>query len=388
MHNNEAVLAGIFRANPEYEIVLFDRLPAEQQSSLRGLSSDPDLYGLLRPRPGSGLPIKAVCRNTALLYFTLQTAGKLPSYVVGESDDGTGSTVTQLIFDRILEIEIDGGFVSGPEAYSLIRKESCLSVGEGALRQLSLAALEYANRLPISDAQLLSARLYFYNRIPVSPDQKRQFPTWQAVYKYLGLSEANETNKLLERYWTYVKPEPTNRWHKWRSRHGALRADEPQFKLYVSPGCDCVPRAFRSVVATGTEYGVQGFKIGWDVYGLLRPDKIVIYVSGRETLDAIADSLLDELSDCTAHGVPFTAEIGGMGLLSWGVDPPDNRYRVPWQERESWRLWVTNRLASALALAKADVQDRADPAQFALERLRLDGVDIKSWTPNKVGWNS
>jgi hypothetical protein len=32
-----------FRANPAYELVLFDRLPPDQQDALRDLTRDPDL---------------------------------------------------------------------------------------------------------------------------------------------------------------------------------------------------------------------------------------------------------------------------------------------------------------------------------------------------------
>ena len=81
------------------------------------------------------------------------------------------------------------------------------------------------------------------------------------------------------------------------------------------------------------------------------------------------------------QGVPFTAEIGGEGLLSWGVDPAQERHRLAWEGPVSWRLFVTSRLARALLHARHESGPGLEPWRFALERLRLEGVDISTWTP-------
>jgi hypothetical protein len=49
----------------------------EQRTLLASLRHDPDHYGILRPRKPSGLGIKSVCRDTALLYLTLREPGAL-----------------------------------------------------------------------------------------------------------------------------------------------------------------------------------------------------------------------------------------------------------------------------------------------------------------------
>ena len=41
------ITGACFRANPGYQLVLFDRLPPEQQEALRDLTRDPDFYGVL-----------------------------------------------------------------------------------------------------------------------------------------------------------------------------------------------------------------------------------------------------------------------------------------------------------------------------------------------------
>ena len=42
-----------FRANLGYELVLLDRLATHERELLGEAALDPDLYGVLRPRPGS-----------------------------------------------------------------------------------------------------------------------------------------------------------------------------------------------------------------------------------------------------------------------------------------------------------------------------------------------
>jgi hypothetical protein len=131
---------------------------------------------------------------------------------------------------------------------------------------------------------------------------------------------------------------------------------------------------------------VRHFKIGKGAHGLLRPDKMVVYFTSYEDLIATAEQLKTELEGCPAHGVPFTAELAGEGLLSWGVDPSGQGQVLPWVGRESWRLWVTNRLAVALIATSTEDTANLEPWQFALRRLQLEGVDTGSWTPAGTDW--
>jgi hypothetical protein len=114
---------------------------------------------------------------------------------------------------------------------------------------------------------------------------------------------------------------------------------------------------------------------------LLRPDKFVVYFSAFESLRTTAERILTGLRGCPAQGVPFSAEITDDGLLSWGFDPPPDKGALAWRERESWRLWITNRLASALVAARKSATTGIEPWQFALDRLRLDQVDTATWAP-------
>jgi hypothetical protein len=124
-------------------------------------------------------------------------------------------------------------------------------------------------------------------------------------------------------------------------------------------------------------------KIGKWVIGLLRPDSVIAYFGTEDDLRETAETLAHAFTGVQPQGVPFTAEITDGGFLSWGMDPPRDEPKLDWQERESWRLWITNRLASALFIAKSHQNSRLEPWQFALDRLRLEGIDTASWIPTE-----
>ena len=140
------------------------------------------------------------------------------------------------------------------------------------------------------------------------------------------------------------------------------------------------------ILAVLSKANVVHFKVGKDAPGLLRPDKIVAYCSCYEDLISAAEQLKRELEGCGAQGVPFTAELACDGLLSWGVDPPAEDRVLPWLGRESWRLWVANRLAVALIEANSDDAVSLEPWKFALRRLQVEGVDTCFWTPAGTDW--
>lgn len=378
-----------FRANPDYELVLFDRLPPDQQDALQELRKDRDFYGILRPARAAGLSIKSVGQDTALLFLTLQTPGRLPGYVRARLGEQCNQVVTELVLDGVLEVEASGTFVSGPAAYGLICGGEPMAAEQGAIGRLSLEALKYAQALEITDSLKLSARLYFYNRQPVSPEWERRLPTLEAVREFLGIQAGGSNQSVLQRDWSRVSlSAPYDGWLMWKLRHAAEESERagPLYKLYVSPMADSLREAFGATIDVFTRRRAPCFKVGNDVYGLLRPDKMVAYFPRFEPLQEAADELGRALAGCPAQGVPFTAAMAGDGLLSWGIDPPREQQTLGWQERESWRLWVTNRLATALLAAKANPMTGVEPWQFAMERLRLEGVDTEAWAPAETIW--
>src|ERR1700726_3881856 len=164
------------RANPAFRLVLFDRLPAGQRRQLAGLAQDPEHYGVLRPRRGTGLGLKAVDRETALLFLTLARPAPLPSYVRSRlGDAGAALALARLGADGVLEIELaPAGFVSGAAATTLFAAPAAAG---GRLAELSRAALRYGQELARTlrepEPLHLSLRLYGYNRRPVARRPQR-----------------------------------------------------------------------------------------------------------------------------------------------------------------------------------------------------------------------
>lgn len=377
------IVGAQFRANPGYQLVVFDRLPPEQQEALKELRNDPDFYGLLIPQPGSGRSAKSVSQDTALLLFTLSGPGKIPAYVQSKLGESCNQTLAELVLDGLLEIGSDAQFVSGSQAYHLIYEKPPASHAAGALSQLSQSALQYAETLDLDESLRLSARLYLYNRVPLSSRWRQQFPSQEFVAQYLGITNDGETQRLLDPRWARLKVAPEfEGWFHWETRthRHDLRSGQ-SYKLYVSPQPEFVQKAFREVAVVLAQSSAHHFKVGDDASGMLRPDKIVIYYYDFETLQQEANLISDRLSFCPAQGVPFTAAITQDGLLSWGIDPRREQGVLAWQERESWRLWITNRLAVALLAAKKVSSGTLEPWRFALERIRLENIDTETWTP-------
>lgn len=379
-----------FRANPAFELVLFDRLDPRERETLAELRKDPDFYGILRPRPGEtaslALGVKSVDRETALLFLTLREPGLLPSYMQAMLGDGARRVVARLVADAILEVEEEGRFISGAPALALFGERRSGSGAGGRLADISLAALRYAQDLAEDDPLSLSFRLYGYNRRPLTPAWKRLLPKGESVLAWLGIGSGGPggpRRQLLDRSWERTGGGSAEWWLSWRSRQdGDLTGSGATWKLYISPMPEALPGSFGDILEALAAGRAAQFKVGADALGILRADKIVSYFPSFERLAAAAEALEARLSGIPAQGVPFTSEIGGAGLLSWGVDPP--REESAFGSGESWRLWLTHRLARALVSARS--VEGSEPWQFALDRVRLEGVDTDTWTPGALLW--
>lgn len=383
MRDRREILGRAFRANPAFELVLYDRLPPEERKALAELRKDPDFYGILRPREGAAaLGVKSVDRETALLFLTLREPGPLPSYMEALLGEGTPRTVARLVADGILEVEHGGGFVFGAAALPLLGGKEGGGETPGRLAGISLDALRYGQDLHVDDAFVLSYRLYGYNRRPLTPRWRRLLGDGDAVLSWLGIGPGGRWRQELDRGWE--SRGPNEWWLSWQSRApvDGLTGSGATWKLYVSPAPEVLPESFGAILEALAAARAPHFKVGADAWGILRADKIVAYFPSFELLAAAADALASRLSGMPAQGVPFTSEIGGDGLISWGVDPPREESALG---GESWRLWLTHRLARALISARS-ADAGSEPWRFALERVRLEGVDTDTWTPGAMLW--
>ena len=291
-----------------------------------------------------------------------------------------------MVLDEILEIEVNGEFASGPAACEVFVGERAPTGHDTLPAALSHDAIEYADALGIVNPAELSARLYMYNRVPASRRWRRLLPSEGAVEAYLGIRE-KATAEVLQRRWLRLAPQTATGWFAWKSLQATYGRDPaPIFKLYVSPACNEARAAFQIVAEVVSDSAALYWKAGNNLYGLLRPDKMVAYFFEFPELQATAARLLEKLDGCPAQGVPFTAGIDAGGLLSWGIDPsPEDISLQP----ESWRVRLCNLIAAALVLVKTTEHAGASTVCFAKERLRMEGVDPSTWAPmSTLAWGA
>ena len=359
------ILNRTFRANPDYELAPLSELTDSERAFLGDLTNAESCYGILRPRAKGSC--KAVCRDTAALWKALQQPGPVPPWA--RADNSANEAITQLVFDGVLALWAGDTFVSGASAGSLIAGAASKAIEPlTALGRLSNRALEYAISLRIDEPLVLSTRLYHYGRIPVSPRWMQRFPSTEAIAAELNTDE----------HWRASRREG---WLVWHSTNGSSDGPRSGYKIYVSPQPQFVPDAFHALCRAARQFGVRQFKAGNDACGLLRPDKIVAYFDSKESLENTAAELKRTLHGLPPHGVPFTAELAGDGLLSWGVDPPTDGDAGEWHRGESWRLHVVKRLAAAIVETRRTSELKTDPRRYALDRIRLDGIDPLTWVP-------
>src|SRR6185436_9727256 len=204
----------------------------------------------------------------------------------------------------------------------------------GGVQQLSINALQYGAALSLADPFELSLRLYNYHRLPITSRWRDAFPNRKAVAERLGVRSGGKYATFISDHWHEVgdadnddqRTSDTEHagWLSWVTRHrrGSSAATPTTHKLYVSPMPQFVDNVFAVTLRALTDTRTLQLKVGADVEGLLRPDKIVAYFASLDDLRSAADGLAPRLQGCPAHGVPFTASLDDDGLLSWGVDPP------------------------------------------------------------------
>jgi len=241
----------------------------------------------------------------------------------------------------------------------------------GRLAELSLRAIRTVAALPTSDVTVIARQLYAYGATPFGREAELAFGPGDNPLNVLGLAPGGAARaQLAQDYEAKTYPG----WIGF-TRLGRPAGEAPDCKLYVSPRPEALADAFPIVAQTFAELEVASFKVGRGAAGLLRPDKIVGYFDDTEHLGRVAGALSRRLGGMTPQGAPFTAEIAGDGLLSWGRDPRP----VAGAQPESWRSWITARLAEAVVAIR---RPGADPVPGVIARLAALGVE--DWTPRRA----
>ena len=174
---------------------------------------------------------------------------------------------------------------------------------------------------------------------------------------------------------------PVSPWCVWRSRVNPIEPGTRHWKVYVSPHPLQLAEAVVAVMAACQGLPVISLKYGADAHGMLRPDKLVVHLTAPEAVQVLADRALRALDGCPVQGVPYTAELGGDGLISWGCDPPAGSPAA--KLGPSWRTWVTHLLAEGLA---AERRPGAEPWERSLYEIERAGVEPSTWAPKPWLW--
>jgi len=364
------------RSNPRLRLVPFDECDERERRLLEPLAEDSYFYGILAPPDTSSAPAKSMSRDAALLFMSLREPACVPHLLTSLFGANVEERLRELVLDGVFEIERGGVFTSGTAALPQLSRDVGVT-SNSRVGQLSADAIAYviaAEGLSPSEA---AARLYMYNRVPCTAALQRKFAGDDAVVAFLTGETA--LAKQLQKHW--VREVSQEAWLVW---HRAGSATSLGFKLFISPILDGLPKTFQVAVDAFLRVKCSHFKVGRTAFGLLRPDKFVAYFDSLEQVKEAAELIRASTSGIAAQGVPFTGAIDAEGLTSWGMDPPKFEQVMAWQEHQSWRQRVTERLAVYTLAAKESGAENV--LDFALQRIGLDGVNPDTWTPNLAIW--
>jgi hypothetical protein len=362
------------RSNPRFRLIQHDRLAPAERSEFQSLSEDPDFFGILLPPGGSKHPPKSVSRDAALLFLSLAEPACLPHLLTSLFGSDANDRLRQLVLDDVLEVEHAGGFVSGPAVLELLKDDSG-TPPVSRVAQLSSDAIAYAAALELLELHQVAGRLYLFNTSPSTPALQWRFATVERQLTFV--SGSGVAARQLRTQW---RGEPVNDgWLAWSGQH----TTGASYKLYVSPRLDDLPAVFAAAIESFARAGCSRFKLGLGAYGLLRPDKLVAYFAELDQVLNAAELVKRSAGGARTQGVPFSAAIDADGLVSWGMDPPRFEQVPAGREYQSWRHWLTERVA---VYAMAAGQAGCDVHAFVRQRIALDGVDPSSWNPNLAIW--
>jgi hypothetical protein len=382
------LLKRIFRLNPRYRLLRLSSASGDLRELAHRLSADPELYGLLLPEAGGGLATKAVNRDVWDLLAALRTPA--PALTVARSSADYRRFLTKQLIDGVLEVSGERGFVSGIEGLRLLMPVRKNEFSGHPLQRLSRRAVEIAYLSGENGLNPLACRLYFHNRLPVTREWVDRFPDESAILKFLKL-RADGTWPGMP---SAVRPvaihsreaDPAKRYWRCWDISGAPRLKpgmQTVFKVYLCARPESADILLHHALRSLPGSGASRLKIPRTAQGLLRPDKFVAYFSKRRDAEAYGRRVATDARGVSAQATPFTAPLDDNGIASMGADPPAFVEAMPWQERSSWRFWVSQRLSRAILNVRRSKS--SDPVNDVLAAVRSSGVDPDVWLPE--GWD-
>ncbi|MEU9107188.1 lanthionine synthetase LanC family protein [Streptomyces xanthophaeus] len=185
----------------------------------------------------------------------------------------------------------------------------------------SVAALRWAALFRQLTPDQLARRLYFFGRHPVTHRWLCRLPDEPSVSRWLGIGllnlEADGLRPLPRTADTWV-------WRRWARPH-----EPASSKLYVCCLPADLPYALRECARTLHHPAVTGFKVGFDLPTILRPDKFVVFLSGPEHVEAVAADLVAAMGKIQVQPLPFTATADSGPLVAHASDPRTGKAAPP-----------------------------------------------------------
>jgi hypothetical protein len=320
--------------------------------------------------------IKAIPADTARLLRKLLAPRSLAEITKELRIPHGLDVITALVLDDVIEVEIDGRYRSG---FSLARYLTFASsfAPTNVLSQLSVLALDHCIASSFDGAMDLAWRLYNYNRLPVTPSRTMFWAQRERIGQMMTNGNRERQQALHDQYECLPLRSAEAPWLIWRAKTVEHHKRFP-YKLYVSPQPESMAALFPAVIDRLLAMGPAAFKIGNGASGLMRPDKFVAYFYDAAQLADYARAGFPSVSAADVQGVPFSSQLDSLGMLSYGEDPLRSGH-LPGHADDSWRIWVCNRLASAIVIALNNRASTVEAREFALLRMRLWGVDPQSW---------
>lgn len=380
-----SLLGKRLRANANYLLVAHSDLGAAELEKVAGLDVDANHYGLLIPKKFLEVGLKEVDHSSAELFQMLSKATVLPQEYLLRHGPDLNRRLVSLILDAVLEVEWEGEFVCGPASCKLLfDRRANDTESDHRLARCSREALRLACEVPIEEPVALSRWLYGYNAIPASPLWLSRLGS-RDENSQLGLEQGGRNHERLGV--SYVSNRD-DAWLSWTFNGKSRKKADGHlgYKLYISPHPRALMDSFATIVDSLIDSEVSDFKLGNGPLGLLRSDKLVVYLDSWNSLRELASVIEGALSGTAAQGVPFTAPLTDNGLLSWGMDPPPQTHLSGWGEVQSWRYWLVNQLSRSILHARARGACADDCLDYATTRLRLEGVDTELWLASDQLW--
>lgn len=387
----------LFRLNPLFEITPYEALSEKHQKRYAHLKKSGNFHAFLHTSRRAGLTAKALSRDLTELLQKLAEPRRLTelfSHLPEGLSDKNKEFIAQLVIESVLEVELDGEFISGLHAVNRLMPSTAavadVSDGDGGLNRiqaLSEMAIRYALGSALKHPRDISVLLYNFNRIPLCRWWRRRFPGETAIREYLGVHRDGSWPEMREA----VRPMERGvrqggeaevfdaNWLAWKFGRKHPK-DRPSYKVYFSPHPDDLSEVFTAVRSGVVGSGAHFMKIGCRLAALLRSDKLVVYFGDYGTAIEFAESMAGKLSGFRAQGVPFSFQISAdTAIVSIGIDPPRTGGQFL-----SWRFYIVNKLALAVQSARRTASE--DPLVYLRSYMKMAGVDSVHWRPANPDW--